>query len=151
MTPRKRNAGLTCAVLTALVASVAFMSSGSPADAQVTIQPRQPGRQFAAWVPPGEYTAFVVTTNADTRNWAISLRTTDGPFPIIVTPQANVIIPFEQGWKVTADAEVRLVSEHIPFGDITAFNQFSEDNPILFSAWGITKAGPVRFVYREVE
>ncbi len=107
---------------------------------------------FAAWIPPGEYTAIVVCSSADTRDWAISLRSRDGIFPFVVGPHRNVIIPFETPWKVTPDSEARLLSEHIPFADISARNQLNEQAyPLYLSAWGITTSGPVPFLYREVK
>ncbi len=145
----KLNSRLALAATAALVIC-SILIAADRASAQVSPKPRESGRQYAAWIPPGEYTAIVVSSNADTRNWAISLRTKGGVFPLTVTPQQNVVIPFERGWKITADDEARVLSEHIPFGDFTAFNQFGEENPILLSAWGITAGGPVPFVYREV-
>ncbi len=125
-------------------------------DADAGNQPTVPGRVrdnlYAAWIPPGEYTAIVICSSADTRDWAVSLRSRDGIFPFVVPPHRNVIIPFDQPWKVTPDSEARLLSEHIPFADISARNQLNEQAyPLYLSAWGITTRGPVPFLYRKMK
>lgn len=132
----------------ALLTALALLPS---AGAQIQPHPRETGRLFAAWLPPATYTAIVVNSNADTRDWAISLRTTRGVFPIVVPPHANVIIPFEGGWTIDARDEARLLSEHVPFADITAPNQLGEDDRLILSAWAISPNGPVPLVFREVE
>lgn len=121
------------------------------ASAQVQHQPREAGRLFAAWLPPGTYTAIVINSNADTRDWAISLRSKRGTFPIVVPPHQNVVIPFEHGWTIDAADETRLLSEHVPFGDIAARNQLGDDERLILSAWAISPSGPVPMIFREVK
>lgn len=151
MSTLARRRGLALAALASLLfGSVALIGARTGADAQVITPPRETGRLFAAWMPPGEYTAIVVNSNADTREWSITLRSKRGVFPVVVPPHENVVIPFERGWKVDAGDEARLVSEHVPFGEFTELNQLGEDGLIVLSAWGIGPGGPVPFVYREV-
>ena len=144
----------TVSLLTIAVLALAGVIAVRAADSDT--QPPSPwgvrDHLFAAWIPPGEYTAIVVCSSADTRDWAISLRSRDGIFPLVVGPHRNVIIPFDTPWKVTPDSEARLLSEHIPFADISARNQLNEQAyPLYLSAWGITTKGPVPFLYREVK
>ncbi len=147
---RRRSLALTV-LATLLMGSILFLAGQSPADAQVVPKPREPGRQYAAWLPPGEYTAIVINSNADERDWAISLRTKRGGFPIVVPAHTNVVVPFERAWKVEAGDEARLVSEYVPFADITRLNQLANESRVILSAWGIGASGPVAFVYREVK
>lgn len=108
-------------------------------------------RAYAAWIPPGTYTAIVLCSSGEDRRWAVSLTTNTVGVPIVVRPGENVVIPFEQGWTVKPGDEARLVSRLVPFDDASKFNLFGEAPDFVLSAWGITTAGPVQFAYREVK
>lgn len=106
-------------------------------------------RSYEAWVPPGEYSAFVFTTsaNANTRRWVVTIRTaTGGSYPVSIGPAETVTVPFEKGWKVRAEDEVRVRSVYVPFDDMRDYNPLNIEGPMLISAWGVTPGGPVTFV-----
>jgi hypothetical protein len=115
-------------------------------------QPRRKndGPQYAAWIPPGTYSAIVLNSCGDQRNWVVSLMTKTANVPIVVPPRDNVVIPFKDGWTVTASSEARIVSSLVPFDDAAQYNSLSDQTKYLISAWGITAAGPVQFEYREI-
>ena len=116
-------------------------------------QPVAPIREtrYAAWVPPGEYTAFVICSSGDERRWAVTLATRTAQVPVIVRPGENVVVPFEGGWCVKATDEVRLLSSLVPFDDAAIYNKVGEEPRFVLSAWGITADGPVAFAYRGAE
>lgn len=122
----------------------------------VRTQPQLPDRRpidgpkYAAWIPPGTYTAIVLNSSGDQRRWAVSLMTTRLNVPIVVAPGDNVIIPFKDGWKVDAKDEARLVSNLVPFDDSAMYNKVGEQPVYVVSAWGITPTGPVPFVYKQI-
>lgn len=151
MLTKRMHANARAAVLISSLLLLAVIALLPRADAQVQPQPREPGRLYAAWLPPGTYTAIVINSNADVRPWSISLRTKHAAFPIVVPPRENVIIPFQHGWTIDAAVEARLVSEHVPFGDIAAHNQLADDERLLLSAWAISPSGPVPMLFREVK
>ena len=109
------------------------------------------GPQYAAWIPPGNYTAIVLNSSGDQRRWAVSLMTGSTNVPIVVPPNDNIVIQFKDGWTVTADSEARIVSNLVPFDDSAMFNKVGEQPKYVLSAWGITAAGPVPFTYRDVK
>jgi len=109
------------------------------------------GPQYAAWIPPGTYSAIVLNSSGDQRRWAVSLMTKAANVPIVVPPSDNIIVPFKDGWTVKVDDEARLVSNLVPFDDSALYNKFGEQPKYVLSAWGITAAGPVQFTYREVK
>ncbi len=108
-------------------------------------------RTYAAWIPPGTYTAIVLCSSGEDRRWAVSLTTTTASVPIVVRPGETVVMPFAQGWSVDPGHEARLVSRLVPFEDAAKFNLLGESPDFVLSAWGVTPAGPVQFVYREVK
>ncbi len=108
------------------------------------------GPLYAAWIPPGTYTAIVVNSSGDQRRWAISLMTKTSNVPIVVPPGDNVLIPFN-GWTVKAEDEARLISNLVPFDDSALYNKAGDQPKYVLSAWGITATGPVQFVYRDVK
>lgn len=97
------------------------------------------------WLPPGQYSAIVVSTSATERTWWLSLDTLGGSFPITIGPQQTVTIDFDPPWTVGVDTNARLTSRYVPFGDYTEFNPLNNQRVQLF-AWGITTAGPVQLV-----
>lgn len=103
---------------------------------------------YSAWAPPGEYTAFVLCSSGDERRWAVTLATRSGSVPVVVGPGENVVVPFERGWTVRATDEVRFISNLVPFDDAAAYDKVGDEPGFVLSAWGITPAGPVPFVYR---
>src|ERR1051325_9548685 len=109
------------------------------------------GPQYAAWIPPGNYTAIVLNSSGDQRRWAVSLMSGSTNVPIVVPPNDNIVIQFKDGWTVTADSEARIVSNLVPFDDSAMFNKVGEQPKYVLSAWGITAAGPVPFTYRDVK
>jgi len=109
------------------------------------------GPQYAAWIPPGTYSAFVLNSSGDERRWAVSLMTTGTNVPIVVPPRDNIIISFKDGWTIKADDEARLVSNLVPFDDSALYNKFGEQPKYVLSAWGITAHGPVKFEYRDIK
>jgi hypothetical protein len=123
----------------------------------VRLRTKQPDRkpldgpQFAAWIPPGTYSAIVLNSSGDQRRWAVSLMTTSTNVPIVVPPGDNIVIPFKDGWTVKADDEARLVSNLVPFDDSALFNKFGEQPKYVLSAWGISATGPVEFEYRDIK
>jgi hypothetical protein len=107
--------------------------------------------QYAAWIPPGTYSAIVLNSSGDQRRWAVSLMSRSLNVPIVVPPVDNIVIPFKDGWTVKADDEARLVSNLVPFEDSALYNKVGEQPRYVLSAWGITAAGPVPFVYKDVK
>lgn len=97
------------------------------------------------YIPPGTYTAIVLTSNATTRRWIVSLKTTRGTFPITIGGATNVIIPFEKGWTVLAADQARIESPYVPFEDVSRRDLFDGNENLAISAWGITEQGPVEF------
>jgi len=133
----------------------AFLFAAAQPDT-VRLRSKQPerkpvdGPQYAAWIPPGTYTAIVLNSSGDERRWAVSLMSTRTNVPIVVPPGDNIVIPFQDGWKVDPDDEARLVSNLVPFDDSALYNKFGEQPKYVLSAWGITANGPVKFEYREI-
>jgi hypothetical protein len=115
--------------------------------------PQRPtvNRQYAAWLPPGTYSAIVLNSSGDERRWAVSLMTKRANVPIVIPPNDNTIIEFKNGWTITAADEARLVSNLVPFDDSALYNKVGEQPYYVLSAWGITDSGPVPFVYREIQ
>lgn len=97
------------------------------------------------FMPPGKYTAIVMTTNARDRRWIVALKTNSGTFPITLGPMQTVTIPFEDGWKVVADMNARIESRLVPFEDLSQRNLLDGNENLGISAWGITESGPVNF------
>lgn len=109
------------------------------------------GPEYAAWIPPGTYSAIVLNSSGDERRWAVSLMTRSLNVPIVVAPGDNVVIEFREGWKVDRDDEARIISNLVPFANSALYNKVGEQPEYVLSAWGITASGPVQFVYRDVE
>ena len=137
-----------------LLATAAILGAAQP----VPVRPSpQPGPRhinspaYAAWIPPGTYTAIVLNSSGDQRRWAVSLVTRATNVPIVVPPSDNIVVPFKDGWTVSANDEARLVSNLVPFDDSALYNKVGEEPRYVLSAWGITAAGPVQFTYREVK
>ncbi len=97
------------------------------------------------FIPPGTYTAIVLTSNATTRRWIVSLKSRKGTFPITIGGATNVIIPFEKGWTVFATDEARIESPYVPFEDVSRKDLLDGNENLAISAWGITEQGPVEF------
>ncbi len=140
----------------ALLCLVPLLAGSSQPDS-VRLRSDQPSRRpvdgpkYAAWIPPGTYSAIILNSSGDQRRWAVSLMTKTSNVPIVVPPSDNIIVPFKDGWTVTADSEARLVSNLVPFDDSALFNKVGEQPKYVLSAWGITAAGPVQFEYREIK
>ncbi|MFM9996823.1 MAG: hypothetical protein ACKVU4_13605 [Phycisphaerales bacterium] len=132
--------------------SVLYSASAlhSPAQPQPPSE-RSRDRQFAAWIPPGEYHAIVLCSSGDERRWAVSLTTTSKNVPIVVPANDNVVIEFKEGWTVQPNDEARIVSRLVPFDDAARFNKLGERPDYVLSAWGIGPNGPVEFAYREIK
>jgi hypothetical protein len=129
-----------------------------PKPAIIPVQPnpnaeplRVRSQQYAAWIPPGTYSAIVLNSSGDERRWAVALMVRDTSVPIVVPPADNIVIPFKDGWTVEAKDEARLVSNLVPFDDSSKFNKYGERPDYVLSAWGITNNGPVQFVYRAIK
>ncbi len=134
------------------LAGTGHQPGSSPGRITTVLQPRPtPHRQYAAWLPPGKYTAIVLNSSGDERRWAVSLMSTTTNVPIVVPPRDNIVIEFRDGWTVKAEDEARIVSTLVPFDDSALYNKYGEEPKFVLSAWGITSAGPVAFVYREVK
>jgi hypothetical protein len=133
-------------VVAAAIPTLVFLSAASQPD-------RRPidGPKYAAWIPPGTYSAIVLNSSGNERRWAVSLMTRRSNVPIVVPPGDNIVINFRDGWTVGADDEPRLVSNLVPFDDSALYNKVGEQPKYVLSAWGITAGGPVQFAYREVE
>ena len=145
---RRRRRVVVSAVAIALVAAIVALS------ARARSQPVQPSMreiQYAAWVPPGTYSAIVLCSSGDERRWAVSLTTRSGSVPVVIRPGENVVLPFEGGWTVKAADEARFVSNLVPFDDAAIYNKVGEEPRFILSAWGITPGGPVPFAYRDVK
>lgn len=108
-------------------------------------------RVYTAWVPPGTYTALVVCSSGEDRRWTVSLMSNGVNVPLVVRPGENVIVPFAGGWTVNPGDEARVVSRLVPFDDAARFNLVGQPSEYVLSAWGITSAGPVEFVYRDTK
>jgi hypothetical protein len=108
------------------------------------------GPQYAAWIPPGTYSAIILNSSGDERRWAVSLMYGKTNVPIVVPPRDNIVIEFKDGWTVSPSDEARLVSNLVPFDDSALYNKVGEQPKYVLSAWGITARGPVQFVYREI-
>ena len=142
-------------LLASCLPAIALLAAASQPDTvrRNSDQPtRRPidGPQYAAWIPPGTYTAIILNSSGNERRWAVSLMTTSKNVPIVVPPSDNIIIPFAGGWTVQPEDEARLVSNLVPFDDSALFNKVGEQPKYVLTAWGITAAGPMQFVYREV-
>lgn len=107
--------------------------------------------QYAAWIPPGTYTAIVLNSSGDERRWAVSLISRGVDVPVVVPPRDNIVISFKDGWTVDAADEARVLSNLVPFEDSSKYNKYGEQPKYVLSAWGITATGPVAFEYREVK
>lgn len=103
------------------------------------------GEVNTLFLPPGNYTAIVVTTTGKDRRWWVSLKTAKGTFPITVGPQETVTIPFTSGWRVSASDQARIESRFVPFEDISERTPVDGNETLALSAWGITDQGPVNF------
>lgn len=138
-----------------LVIAVAASLSAQPDIGRVRpLQPeRRPmsGPQYAAWIPPGKYSAIVLNSSGDDRRWAVALMTTRTSVPIVIPPGDNIVIPFHEGWTVNISDEARIVSNLVSFEDSSLFNKVGEQPKFVLSAWGITANGPVQFEYREIK
>ena len=55
------------------------------------------GPNYAAWIPPGTYTAIVLNSSGDQRRWAVSLMTAKTNVPIVVPPNDNIVLSFKDG------------------------------------------------------
>jgi hypothetical protein len=126
----------------ALVVGVVMVGSGAPARGAAAPGPVP---MYARYLPPGKYTAIVVTSNATKRRWILSLKTRKGTFPITIGGATNVVIPFENGWDVLASDEARLESPYVPFEDLSKRDLLDGNENLAISAWGITDRGPVEF------
>jgi hypothetical protein len=131
---------------TTILAAQIGTSRPSPSNSRPTRYP-----QFAAWIPPGTYSAIILNSSGDERRWAVSLVSRNTSVPIVVPPRDNIIIPFKDGWTVDAKDEARLISNLVPFDDSALYNKVGEQPKYVLSAWGITATGPVRFEYREIK
>jgi hypothetical protein len=109
------------------------------------------GPKYAAWIPPGTYSAIVLNSSGNERRWAVSLMTSRSNVPVVVPPNDNIVLSFKEGWTVSASDNARLVSNLVPFDDSALFNKVGEQPRYVLSAWGITAEGPVQFTYREVK
>ncbi len=144
------GAGLLTAVVIGAAAPIAGLTGRPPMLQGVDEEARKRkygNRITEAWIPPGRYSAIVIATNGTTRRWIISLRTTNGRFPITVPPLETTIIPFDEPWVVLPQDQARLESIDVPFDDISRDTPLAESN-LCLSAWGITDKGPVAFVIR---
>ncbi len=143
-------------IMCALPLAALVLFAGAQPDL-VQLRTRQPDRrpidgpQYAAWIPPGTYTAIVLNSSGDERRWAVSLMTTRTSVPIVVPPRDNIVIEFKDGWTIRPDDEARLVSNLVPFDDSSLYNKFGEQPKYVLSAWGITANGPRSFEYREIK
>lgn len=101
-----------------------------------------------AWLPPGEYSAIVLTSNVNsgTRRWIIHLWCRGQSVPVTVAPGETTVIPFIEGWEVRANDRVHLTSPRVPFGSLQDFDALDGEPVMEIAAWGVTKGGPVRFV-----
>jgi hypothetical protein len=142
----------TTLVLLAIPTLAVLAAATQPVPIRRDESTRRPidGPKFAAWIPPGTYSAIVLNSSGDQRRWAVSLMTGSTNVPIVVPPSDNIVISFKDGWTVAAGDEARLVSNLVPFDDSALFNKVGEQPKYVLSAWGITAAGPVQFSYREV-
>ena len=152
--------------ITALLALVAMLGAGlalsaaarQPANPNTPMFPVRPNNPSAptsppqnvsdvnsVFLPPGEYSAIVLCTNARDRRWIVALKTTAGSFPITIGPNQTVTIPFEKGWSVRSEMQARLESRLVPFEDLSERNLLDGNENIGISAWGITDKGPVPF------
>lgn len=142
-------------VLVALVGLCPFLLAASQPDAvsleNRTAHRRLDGLKYAAWIPPGKYTAIVLNSSGNERRWAVSLITKTTNVPIVVPPGDNIVMEFKDGWTLGPDDEARLVSSLVPFDDSALYNKVGEQPKYVLSAWGITARGPVQFTYRELK
>jgi hypothetical protein len=97
------------------------------------------------YLPPGKYTAIVLTSSAREKKVVVTLKVGKGSFPVTIAPQSTLVIPFEQGWTVQASDNARLESAYTPFEDISLRNPLADNDNLGVSAWGITPSGPVNF------
>ncbi len=130
-----------------LVLSAAIVLLGLPALGTAPAATAAPGPVpiNTRFIPPGTYTAIVLTSNATTRRWIVSLKSRKGTFPITIGGATNVIIPFEKGWTVFATDEARIESPYVPFEDVSRRDLLDGNENLAISAWGITEQGPVEF------
>lgn len=134
-------------IIGALALSFASAQLVKPATGPTpTPTPPIPDSAIAAlYLPPGKYTAIVLTSNAKERRLIVSIKTSRGSFPVTIAPQSTLIVPFEGGWTVQASDNARVESAYTPFEDIGLRNPISDNENLGISAWGITDRGPVNF------
>jgi hypothetical protein len=143
-------------VVTAAIIGAAFsISAAQPDNVRLKSKPsdRRPieGPTYAAWIPPGTYSAIILNSSGDQRRWAVSLKTASTSVPIVVPPGDNIVVTFKDGWTIEPDDEARLISNLVPFDDSSLYNKFGEQPKYVLSAWGITANGPVSFEYRQID
>ena len=150
----RRRTVLVAATLAASLGSLAVLGAiaRGPSGASLSIQPARPmspqpaGNELnTVYMPPGKYTAIVLTSNAQDRRWIVSLKTNTGSYPITIGPTLTVTIPFEGGWTVQPDMNARIESKLVPFEDLSERNLLDGNETLGISAWGITDRGPVNF------
>ena len=147
---RTRLVFIAAGLLAAISISAAQPDTVRPRSKQPDRRPID-GPRYAAWIPPGTYSAIVLNSSGDQRRWAVSLMTARTNVPIVVPPGDNIVIPFKDGWSIEPGDEARLVSNLVPFDDSSLYNKFGEQPKYVLSAWGITAQGPVKFEYRELD
>jgi hypothetical protein len=135
-----KRVGAAVVLTAAAVASVSLLGAASET-------PRDPVIH-EAWLPPGEYSAIVLTPNVNTgtRRWIVHLWCRGQSVPIAVAPGESTVIPFTEGWEVRANDRVHLTSARVPFGTLEDFDPLDGEPVMEIAAWGIAKAGPVRLV-----
>lgn len=154
--PRRSRPLLALAGLVGAGVLVAGLAAAQPSPVQGVRQPagntqpdflirRSNQTPFEAWVPPGTYTAIVISSSGEHRQWPVALATKNTRSAIMVGPGQNVVIPFEGGWKVTKDDLVRIESDRVPFFDHSLLDPLDGSDTFVLHAWGITRDGPVPF------
>lgn len=148
-----RRSVMRLSVVAAAAGTVALVIGGASAQNAPAraVQPQLTQRHstspiYEAWVPPGTYSALVISSSGVQRQWAVALRTKTQRVPIIVRPGENVVIPFEGGWTIKKDDLVRFESDRVPFFDHSLLDPLDGLDTFVLTAWGVTKDGPVALV-----
>ncbi|MBX3364464.1 MAG: hypothetical protein KF866_06845 [Phycisphaeraceae bacterium] len=141
---RVRAAGVLCLGVAVVGGALAF-GQGQPSSHPEFLRRRANQAPFEAWVPPGTYTAIVISSSGEQRQWPVALVTKGSRSAIMVRPGQQVVIPFEGGWTIDKDDLVRIESDRVPFFDYSLLDPLDGSDIFVLHAWGITPNGPVSF------
>lgn len=146
---RRARRAAAVGILGLVGAAAAIAVAQTPIQSQPSIGPRTAASAvFEAWVPPGTYTAFVISSSGVSRLWPVAIVTKAQRFAVTVRPGENVVIPFPEGWKININDNVRIESDRVPFFDYSLLDPIDGTETFVLHAYGITPNGPVEFTIK---